>query len=438
MIPETKRLMIYVGESDTWHHQSVYAAVLEYLKAEGCAGATVVRGIAGFGASSRIKTAAILRLSSDLPLVITVVDRADRIARYLPKLKEMIGSGLMTVEEIGVLKYTPILRQGLPELAVRDVMTEKVETVTPDTLVSRVIEILIDKDYTALPVIDADRRVLGTVGDTDLLDAGDVSLTLSIPRAVGGAVVEQMLARLRSSQRKVGEVMKVPAVTIVASAPLAEAAHRMVERGLKRLPVVGEDGRLAGVLGRIDVLKTMASVHLPEHRLEPHGLPPGATPHTIGDVMARNVPTTAADTALDEVIDLVVGSEAKRVVVVDADRRPLGVITDSDLVQRLDPEARSSVVEVFRSKIPIESIGGEARRHLARIRGSRAADIMTSPAVTVQENTPFADALAVSAERHVKRFPVVDRDGRLVGIVGRMELLGGFLRSADEAMKGSR
>ena len=109
MIPETKRLMIYLGESDVWHHQAAYLAILEYLKSEGCAGATVVRGIAGFGASSRIKTTTILRLSLDLPVVITVVDREDRIQRVLPRLKEMVGSGLMTVEEIGVVIYTPIL-----------------------------------------------------------------------------------------------------------------------------------------------------------------------------------------------------------------------------------------------------------------------------------------------------------------------------------------
>jgi CBS domain-containing protein len=430
---QTQRLMIYIGESDIWHHQSLYAAILEYLKREGCAGATVVRGIAGFGASSRIKTAAILRLSSDLPVVITVVDRADRIARVLPKLKEMVGGGLMTVEEIGVLKYTPILRRGLPELTVRDVMTQEVETVTPDTPISRVIEVLLDKDYTALPVVDGERHVVGTVGDTDLLQSGDVSLTLSIPRVAGSAVVEAMLAQLRSRGRAVREVMQTPAVTIPASASLAEAAHRMVEQNLKRLPVV-DDGRLVGVLGRLDVLKTMASVHLPEHRLES----PVDAGHTIADVMARDVPTASPDAALDEIVDLVVGSAAKRVVVVDAERRPIGVITDSDLVQRLDPEARSGVVEVLRSKIPVESIGGEARRHLARIRGSRAADVMSSPAVTVSETTPFANALAVSAERHVKRFPVVDREGRVVGIVGRMELLRGFLRGADETGSETR
>jgi CBS-domain-containing membrane protein len=430
MIPDTKRLMIYLGESDLWHHQPAYMAILEFLKREGCAGATVVRGIAGFGASSRIKTAAILRLSMDLPVVITIVDREDRIERILPRVKEMVGSGLMTLEDIGVVKYTPILKHGLPHIRVGDVMTRTVEAVGPDTPVSRVLEVLIDKDYTALPVVDASGKVIGMVGDTDLLESGEVSLTLSIPRAGGRAIFEEMLARLRHSATKVRDVMKSPATTIGADASIGEAARLMVARGLKRLPVVGESGRLDGVLGRLDLLKTMASVHLPHEDLVPRAAA-AERPHRIGDVMSRDVPAVGVDAGLDEVIDLVVGSAAKRVVVVDAGRRPAGIITDTDLVQRLSPEVSAGFVEVVRSKIPLESVGGEARRHLAKIRGTHAGEVMTAPVITVGEDTPFADGLAISAEKHVKRFPVVDAEGRLVGIVGRMELLRGFLAAIE-------
>ncbi len=432
MIPTTKRLLIYLGESDVWHHQPAYMAILEFLKSEGCAGATVVRGIAGFGASSRIKTTAILRLAMDLPVVVTIVDREDRLQRILPRLKEMVGSGLMTVEEVGVVKYTPILKQGLPNVHVGDVMTRSPETVTPDTPVSRVLEILIDKDYTALPVVDPQRTVVGTVGDSDLLESGEVSLTLSIPRAGGRAIFEQMLDRLRRSSTKVRDVMKTPAVTIRADAPIAEAARLMVAQGLKRLAVVGADGALEGVLGRLDLLKTMASVHLPHEPVAVHGRET-EPPHRIADVMSRDVPTVGADTGLDEVIDLVVGSAAKRVVVVDDQRRPVGIITDTDLVQRLSPDASAGFVELVRSKIPLESVGGEARRHLAKIRGTHAGEIMTTPVTTVREDTPFADALAISAEKHVKRFPVLDAEGRIVGIVGRMELLRGFLAATEHS-----
>src|SRR5262249_42654692 len=262
---------------------------------------------------------------------------------------------------------TPILKHGLPHIPVGDVMTRIAETVGPDTPVSRVLEILIDKDYTALPVVDADNRVIGMVGDADLLESGEVSLTLSISRVGGREIFEQMLARLRRSAATVRDVMKSPVTTIGAEAPIGEAARLMVARGLKRLPVVGESGRLEGVLGRLDLLKTMASVHLPHENLIARAAG-AATPHRIADVMSRDVPAVGVDVGLDEIIDLVVGSAAKRVVVVDPSRRPVGIITNTDLVQRLSPEESAGFVEIVRSKIPLESIGGDARRHLGRIR----------------------------------------------------------------------
>jgi CBS domain-containing protein len=180
----------------------------------------------------------------------------------------------------------------------------------------------------------------------------------------------------------------------------------------------------------VDLLKTMASVHLP-HQDIMASVHDAGPPHRIADVMARDVPAVGTDAGLDEVLDLVVGSSAKRVIVVDGDRKPVGIITDTDLVQRLSPDVSAGFVDLVRSKIPLESVGGDARRHLAKIRGTHAGDIMTSPVTVVAENTPFADVLALSAERHVKRFPVVDAEGRLVGIVGRMELLRGFLAATE-------
>jgi PII-like signaling protein len=79
-----KRVTISIGETDQWHHQPLFMAILEFLRREGCAGATVERGIAGFGANSRIKTASLLDLSMDLPVVVTWVDRPDRVERLLP------------------------------------------------------------------------------------------------------------------------------------------------------------------------------------------------------------------------------------------------------------------------------------------------------------------------------------------------------------------
>lgn len=98
---------IFIGESDQWHHESLSKALLERLRKEGFAGATVFHGVAGFGARSVMHTSHILRLSEDLPVVIEVVDTQEQINRLLPILDEMVSEGLVTMEKVRVLKYQP-------------------------------------------------------------------------------------------------------------------------------------------------------------------------------------------------------------------------------------------------------------------------------------------------------------------------------------------
>ena len=100
-----KQLRIYIGESDRWQHQPLSDAIVRMLRGEGLAGATVLRGVAGFGANSRIHTAHVLRLSEDLPIVIEVVDREDRIRSILPRLEEMVTEGLVVVSDVEVHLY---------------------------------------------------------------------------------------------------------------------------------------------------------------------------------------------------------------------------------------------------------------------------------------------------------------------------------------------
>lgn len=98
-------LRIYLGESDRWQHQPLYEAIVLKAREQHLAGATVLRGPMGFGAASRIHTAKILRLSIDLPLVIEIVDLEEKVQAFLPTLDEMMGGGLVTLEQVKVLHY---------------------------------------------------------------------------------------------------------------------------------------------------------------------------------------------------------------------------------------------------------------------------------------------------------------------------------------------
>lgn len=102
---EAELLRIFIGESDKHHGRPLYEVIVDEARRCGLAGATVLRGTLGFGASSRIHTAKLLRLSEDLPMVIEIVDKPERIAELLPQLDSMIAEGLVTLEKVRVLVY---------------------------------------------------------------------------------------------------------------------------------------------------------------------------------------------------------------------------------------------------------------------------------------------------------------------------------------------
>lgn len=102
---DAELLRIFVGEGDRYHGRPLYEAIVNLARERGMAGATVLRGIMGYGAHSRMHTAKVLRLSEDLPIVIELVDHPERIEGFLPELDTMIQEGLVTLEKARVIAY---------------------------------------------------------------------------------------------------------------------------------------------------------------------------------------------------------------------------------------------------------------------------------------------------------------------------------------------
>ncbi len=102
---EGQLLRIFIGESDRWGGKPLYEAIVAKARSEGLAGATVLRGVMGFGADSRMHTAKIMRLSEDMPIVVEIVDKPDRIANILPALDEMVTEGMITTEKVHITAY---------------------------------------------------------------------------------------------------------------------------------------------------------------------------------------------------------------------------------------------------------------------------------------------------------------------------------------------
>ncbi|HEV2521939.1 MAG TPA: DUF190 domain-containing protein [Candidatus Acidoferrales bacterium] len=100
-----KNVCIYVGEDQQYHGHALYAAVLDYLFHQGVSGATAVRGIAGFGAHHKMHTARILRMTENLPVKIEFVETLEKVNEILPKLRDMVGTGLIAIFDVEVVKH---------------------------------------------------------------------------------------------------------------------------------------------------------------------------------------------------------------------------------------------------------------------------------------------------------------------------------------------
>ncbi len=404
-----KRLRIYIGESDQWQGRALYAALLETLKREGLAGATVTRGVAGFGAHSRIHSASIEVLSTDLPLVVEVVDRPEQIEKALAVVGPMVREGLITVEDVDIVKYTHRYFQPLPgDKPVREVMTREVATVTPETPIADVMDLLIGKLFKAVPVVDEARRVVGLITDGDLIARGGVQQRTSVAERLDAETLAAQLAEIRKAGQTARDVMTTPIVTVREDLSLAHATSVITERNLKRLPVVDAKDRLVGILSRVDVLRTVAAA-----QVSPQEAPPSpSAAQGVGEVMDPNVPTVPLDAELADIAEQMARAGLKRVIVVDSAGRAVGSINDGDLVARVRPEARPGILRALMR-----------RGRGERLPEATAAQLMTPAVLTGPASTPIPDAIQQMLSQKRKRFVVVDEAGRPIGIVDRQMLL---------------
>lgn len=414
-----QQVWIFIGESDQWHGQSLYMAILELLRREGCAGATVLRGIAGFGAHSRIRTSTLVDLSVDLPIVVTFVDRSDRVARVMPTITEMVEEGMITMLPVDVVKYTHRAIKPFPaHLTVADVMTHTITTVTPDTPIGDLVTLLLDQSVRALPVVDEQQHVLGIVTDGDLLRRGAIDLPIRLQQSLPLPQRAAVVAALASHPQRAADVMTPDPHIISRTCSLAQAARQLVTLDLKRLPVVDEQAQLVGMVSRGDLLATVVE-GLRQRPDSPILLPTGA-PQMVADVMRRDIPTVLRSTPLSDALDEMLQTPQRRVVVVDEQRQVVGIITDGDVLRRAARQVQPSLLQRLAGWFS----GGEFPPELTVVGSGRlAADVMTSPVITIPEDTPIIEAIHRLMTAQVLRMPVVDANGQFVGMVGRAGLL---------------
>lgn len=305
-----------------------------------------------------------------------------------------------------------IVRPAFLQLRVADVMSREVTTVRPDAPLAEVVELLVRRRLKAVPVLE-EGRVVGIITGGDLLQRAGMGLRLSVQRSLPPAELAAQLRELAAQQKTAADIMSRPVITVRAEARVSDAVMLMTRERVKRLPVVDERGALVGIVSRLDVLAAAASGAAGAEALP--ALQPGAG-QAARDVMFRDVPTVAPDADLGEVVDRLLATPLRRVVVVDEARRVLGIIVDDDLLARVRGGAAPRVWSALLGRL---ARGSQEPLDLT----GRAADVMERQVYTVAEDAALADVLRVMLEHRVKRIVVTDAEGRLAGMVDRAALL---------------
>lgn len=410
-----KRLRIYLGESDQWRGQPLYAVLLEKFKQEGLAGATVMRGVAGFGAHSRIHTAAILRLSQDLPLVVEVVDRAEKIEQAMQIVTEMVREGLATVEDVDVLLYTQRNFHPLPvDQPVATIMTHDPVRVRADEVALEAWKRMLTASIKALPVVDADGHVVGILSEDDLVERAGLTGRLAIAKQLSIVDLSAEFEILRKGRQTVSAVMSQPVITIQPQEGIGAAAERLSQHEITRLPVVDMDGRILGIVSRLDILRTV--LNLPETQagfVEPTSPGPNELPavQEVAAVMERALVKRSIlvkdDSDLPALLWAFVSTREHRLIVVDRQGNPLGIVTDSDVIRRIQPQHRKGVIAALRGQDRAPEIHVTAR------------ELMSPGVETVLPEVPVVEAVRRMMVAQRKWLVVVDDQGKAIGLIDR-------------------
>jgi PII-like signaling protein len=263
-----KRLTIFIDETDRWQGRNLAAAIVDRARNEGCAGATVFRGTAGYGVHGTVHTMALVDLAISLPVIILIIDEADKINKFLPMLEEMVQEGLIVIDDVQVIqrrKEKSLATQAedaQTEHTVAEYMDIAPIIIHPETLVEEVIRILLDKHRAHLPVANDDGILLGLVSSQDLL--GRIVQT---PQSgfhlfrLRGEDKHKMRSDLRSLTAST--VMRTQFSVVQENTPMFKAVSIMLHEKISALPVVREHV-IVGMLRLPDLLQKALAIKYPE------------------------------------------------------------------------------------------------------------------------------------------------------------------------------
>ncbi len=419
-----RRVRIYINEGDHVGRVPTHVAVMRFLRKEGAQGATVFRGVEGFGAAGEVHLSHLVDVAGKLPLMVEWIDQAERVERLMPQLQALVRHGFITADETEIMLYEPHPVRALAStVTVDDVMSREITSVEPTAPVRRVVELILGRPYRAVPVLEKG-RVVGIITGSDLVERGGLGVRLELLPRLAKPELRRQLEALSGQAATAADVMTPRPDCVDPSTPLPDVALLMVRHRLKRLPVVDDAGTLVGMVSRYDLLRSAAGGYeLPDAAPRELGL---AADAPLSNVMRRDVPTVHPDTPLPETMQAMVSTRLNLAVVVDEHRRVVGLVSDGALLERLTPALHPGVLRSLMLRLPMAHTRSEEAEAAAHARAQTAGGLMTGNVPVAPENTRLSDAIALMLRDHGKILAVTGTDGALVGIVDRADCLRGL------------
>jgi CBS domain-containing protein len=251
-----KAIEIFTSEEARWQGKPLSESIVRFIAGlKTAARCMVTRGTDGCYETGEIATRKLEVLSYNMPLRITIILPAGALDRVLPDIERMVTDGIVVLHSLDVISHKTRNRLIPPQIQVRDVMTVNPRTVSPSTPLDEVVRILLCATFTGLPVVDSDQRPVGLISQGDLIYRAGMPLRLCLLAASDESRLKAFLDSIAS--RTAAEIMTRPAVCIPEDRQLTESVDLMLQKGLKRLPVVDSGGRLVGIVSRMDLFRTI-------------------------------------------------------------------------------------------------------------------------------------------------------------------------------------
>lgn len=412
-----QRVRIYLSRDDQWEGRPRYLALMDRLRNVGATGATALQGLAGFGPGHRIRAAMIDRPDQRQPVVIEWVERADRVARLLPLIDDILDQSLVTVEEVPI--YRAVLRASGPfanDLTVGDTMRTPAPSVATNASLGEAIALLTEHQIAALPIVETDGKLAGLLSDQEITWRVGLRLPSALIPLLTPAERDTLLAPLIG--RSVREVMSAEPRSVSRFMSLPQALVTMVEWGYAHIPVIDRDGLLVGLIGQEDVLSVVVE-------REPPGDAPVTSaepPTTVSMVMQTITPQLMLGTSLAVALDQLLAAPSRRILITEASGYLRGMIDLAGVLAALAGDDRAALIAALR----------HPRRESIGISTNRVLDPLVATGIpTLAPDTSIESAARRLLDLGIESMPVVDANDRLLGIIARSGLIRALLQQSE-------